>query len=97
MIYVSGPVKALLAAKFWIPLSRINYVAFIMHNTIIKIFAYNIEAPIHYTVFTLVSRRSLGSFSYEYKYDYKIRYPDTPEYSYAISLRRQRHSNGGGS
>jgi hypothetical protein len=72
MIYVSGPVKALLAAKFWIPLSRINYVAFIMHYTIIKIFVYNIEAPIHYTVFTLVSRRSLGSFSYEYKYDYTI-------------------------
>ena len=96
MIYVSGPVKALLAAKFWIPLSRINYVAFIMHNTIIKIFAYNIEAPIHYTVFTLVSRRSLGSFSYEYKYDYKIHYPDTPAYSYAISLRRHAIQTGEG-
>ncbi|CAB4030993.1 Hypothetical predicted protein [Paramuricea clavata] len=56
----AGPVKMLLAAKFWIPLSRINYVAFIMHYTIIKIFSYNIEAPIHYTGFTLVSRRSLG-------------------------------------
>ncbi|XP_028401905.1 nose resistant to fluoxetine protein 6-like [Dendronephthya gigantea] len=51
----AGPVKILLAAKFWIPLSRINYAAFIIHFTVLNVFTYNIEVPIHYTIFTLVS------------------------------------------
>ncbi|XP_028401903.1 O-acyltransferase like protein-like [Dendronephthya gigantea] len=51
----AGPVKILLAAKFWIPLSRINYAAFIVHFTVLKVFSHNIEVPIHYTVFSLVS------------------------------------------
>ncbi len=55
MIYPLGPVKTLLAAKFWIPLSRINYAAFIIHYAVINIFEYNMEVPVHFTTFTLVS------------------------------------------
>ncbi|XP_028406328.1 nose resistant to fluoxetine protein 6-like [Dendronephthya gigantea] len=51
----AGLVKNILAAKFWIPLSHINYAAYIVHFDIISTLAFNIETPIHYTSFTLVT------------------------------------------
>ena len=49
-----GLIKKILAATFWIPLSHINYAAYIVHYDVVKGLMYNIETPIHYTTFTLV-------------------------------------------
>ena len=49
-----GFVKNILEAKFWIPLSRINYAAYLVHYDVITVLIYNIETPIHYTSFTTV-------------------------------------------
>ena len=54
MFYFTGLVKNILEAKFWIPLSRINYAAFIIHKDVISVFVYNIESPVHFTTLTLV-------------------------------------------
>lgn len=54
MSYFTGLVKNILEAKFWIPLSRINYAAFIIHKDVISVFVYNIESPVHFTALTLV-------------------------------------------
>ena len=54
MIFFVGLVKDILAAKFWIPLSHINYAAYIIHYDVILVLIYNIETPIHYTNFTTV-------------------------------------------
>jgi hypothetical protein len=56
-------IKNILAAKFWIPLSRINYVAFLIHVDVLLILYYNIEAPIHYTSFTTVRGFTLMFFA----------------------------------
>ena len=51
----AGLVKNILAAKFWIPLSRINYAAYLIHRDVMMILIYNIETPIHHTSFTTVT------------------------------------------
>ncbi|CAB3977094.1 nose resistant to fluoxetine 6-like [Paramuricea clavata] len=51
----AGLVKNILVAKFWIPLSHINYAAFIIHFDVIQVLVYNIESPIHFTSFTMVT------------------------------------------
>ena len=55
-------IKSILAAKFWIPLSRINYVAFLIHVDVLLILYHNIESPIHYTSFTTVRSSTLIFF-----------------------------------
>ena len=54
-IFFKGLVKNIVSAKFWIPLSRINYAAFILHFSVIKTIVYNIESPLHFDNFTYVS------------------------------------------
>jgi hypothetical protein len=61
-IVLSGLVKDILAAKFWIPLSRINYAAFLIHIDVLNVLFQNVETPVHYTSFTLVSDCTLIFF-----------------------------------
>ena len=61
-IVLSGLVKDILAAKFWIPLSRINYAAFLIHMDVLTVLFQNVETPVHYTAFTLVSDCTLIFF-----------------------------------
>ena len=62
VFFFSGLVKNILSAKFWIPLSRINYAAYILHFAVTKAIIYNIETPIHFDTFTYVSNRNILKF-----------------------------------
>ena len=49
-----GLINNILSARFWIPLSRINYSTCIVHIDVINVIVLNIEASMQYTTFTLV-------------------------------------------
>ncbi|XP_046853576.1 nose resistant to fluoxetine protein 6-like isoform X2 [Xenia sp. Carnegie-2017] len=51
----AGWVKNILAAKFWIPLSRINYAAFLVHFDVMNVLAFSIQTPIHFSWFVFVT------------------------------------------
>ena len=60
--FFSGLVKNILSANFWIPLSRINYAAYILHFAVTKAIIYNIETPIHFDTFAYVSNINIPKF-----------------------------------
>ncbi|XP_046851781.1 nose resistant to fluoxetine protein 6-like [Xenia sp. Carnegie-2017] len=51
----AGWIQNILGAKFWIPLSRINYAAYLVHFEVILVLKYNVQTPIHFTWFTFVT------------------------------------------
>ncbi|XP_071955722.1 nose resistant to fluoxetine protein 6-like [Antedon mediterranea] len=49
-----GPVNSLLSWSFWIPLSRINYCAYLVHPIIMFVFYYSLPNSIYFTDFLFV-------------------------------------------
>ncbi|XP_071955721.1 nose resistant to fluoxetine protein 6-like [Antedon mediterranea] len=49
-----GPVNSLLSWSFWIPLSRINYCAYLLHPIIMYVFYYSLPNMIYFTDLLLV-------------------------------------------
>ncbi|XP_071955988.1 nose resistant to fluoxetine protein 6-like [Antedon mediterranea] len=49
-----GPVNSLLSWSFWIPLSRINYCAYLLHPIIMFVFYYSLPNMIYFTDLLLV-------------------------------------------
>lgn len=64
LLFIEGLINDLLGAKVWLPLSRINYMAYLIHNNVVYVLSANMEAPVHFTGFTFVCiliRYTLGA------------------------------------
>ncbi|XP_033105100.1 nose resistant to fluoxetine protein 6-like isoform X2 [Anneissia japonica] len=49
-----GPINTLLSWSFWIPLSRINYCAYLLHPIIMMVFQYSLPNLIYFSDFLLI-------------------------------------------
>lgn len=51
----AGPAGYVLSARFWLPLSRLTYTAYLMHPMVLSAFFAAFQAPLHFTVATGVA------------------------------------------